>query len=665
MNLTTLFTKLENRIINLKYFNHWVIFFSDLFFSACASIAALFFIEIALNLALTNKQYIEIFLLSAGSSAIGSFTIQTYKDVIRHSSFMDAGRIGIASLIKEILLITAVFLLSGTFSINFLLLAGVIDFFFTFFLLISIRIILIFSYRFILKQVTKPDFDKEKLLILDTTDNAINLPGNTLRELEQNYEIAGFIRQGNRHALRANGFSIYSVDSQEEFNRIIHNYHIRALLFPDTHALKQEESGLVQYCEKARVKMLMLPSVQEIKEGRINFRNLPEVRIEDLLEREEININIEEIASFLKNKVVMVTGAAGSIGSELCRLLCTFGLKQLVMYDNAETPMHNIQLELSERFPDIEFNMVMGDIRSRKRFERICKSYLPHVIYHVAAYKHVPMMENNPCESVLTNVLGTRVVADTAIKYGVSKFIMVSTDKAVNPSNVMGASKRIAEMYVQSLGLGIQSGKLIGRTRFITTRFGNVLGSNGSVIPRFREQLAKGGPITVTHPEIIRYFMTIPEACRLVLEASHMGKGNEVFVFDMGQPVKIADLANRMIQLAGMIPDKDIKIEYTGLRPGEKLYEELLMSQENLLPTFNKKIFRARVSEQDYHTLLPEIEDLCKLAESLEIIETVRQMKAIVPEFISQSSVYTHLDGERPFADDKYVKPKLEEFSGN
>ena len=371
---------------------------------------------------------------------------------------------------------------------------------------------------------------------------------------------------------------------------------------------------------------------------------MPEVRIEDLLGRDEIRINMKEIADSLKGKVVLVTGAAGSIGSELCRQLCTFGLKKLILFDSAETPMHNIRLELEEKFPDVRFEPVMGDIRMINRVESVFSRFHPQILFHAAAYKHVPLMEENPCEAVHTNVYGTRNVANMAVKYGVEKFVMISTDKAVNPTNVMGASKRLAEIYVQSLSLAINQGNTPGKTQFITTRFGNVLGSNGSVIPRFREQLAKGGPLTVTHPDIIRYFMTIPEACRLVLEAAFMGKGGEIFVFDMGTPVKIADLARRMIELSGLVPDKDIEIKYTGLRPGEKLYEELLATKENTLPTENQKIYRAKVREYDYKEVDYAIDQLTEMAIRVEKMEMVKMMKQIVPEFKSKNSEYEKLD---------------------
>lgn len=314
------------------------------------------------------------------------------------------------------------------------------------------------------------------------------------------------------------------------------------------------------------------------------------------------------------------------------------------MFDSAETPMHTLRLELEDRYPEVVFTPIMGDVRMLARVESVFKRFHPQYVFHAAAYKHVPLMEENPCEAVHTNVQGTCNMADMSVKYDVDKFIMISTDKAVNPTNVMGASKRLAEIYVQSLSIAINKGIHLGKTRFITTRFGNVLGSNGSVIPRFRDQLAKGGPLTVTHPDIIRYFMTIPEACRLVLEAAFMGEGNEIFVFDMGTPVKIADLARRMIELVGLIPDKDIEIKYTGLRPGEKLYEELLATKENTLPTINAKIFRAKVREYDFAEISAGIDHLIDLAIQVEKLETVKMMKSIVPEFISRNSEYEKLD---------------------
>ena len=342
-----------------------------------------------------------------------------------------------------------------------------------------------------------------------------------------------------------------------------------------------------------------------------------------------------------RDKTVLVTGAAGSIGSELCRQLATFGIRQLILFDNAETPMHEIRLEMEDRFPDLKFVPVIGDVRIPKRLDYVFCTYRPQVVFHAAAYKHVPLMEENPCEAVLVNVVGSRNVADRCIRYGVEKMVMISTDKAVNPTNVMGCTKRLAEIYVQSLGQAIVSGRIEGRTQFITTRFGNVLGSNGSVIPLFREQIAKGGPVTVTHPDIIRFFMLIPEACRLVLEAGTMGNGGEIFVFDMGKPVRIIDLAKRMIQLSGA---KNVEVRFTGLRAGEKLYEEVLNDEEITLPTFHPKIKIAKVREYDYDTVCQDIDELVGLGRSRDDMAIVGKMKAIVPEFKSRHSKYEALD---------------------
>ena len=378
--------------------------------------------------------------------------------------------------------------------------------------------------------------------------------------------------------------------------------------------------------------------------GKVSPAAVRGIRIEDLLGRPEINISLDEIRSCFRGKTVMVTGGAGSIGSELCRQLAGFGVRRLVLFDNAETPMHNIRLELEERFPGLEFTPVIGDIRLRPRLDFAFRTYRPQVVFHAAAYKHVPLMEENPCEAVLVNVAGTRFVADKCIEYGVEKMVMVSTDKAVNPTNIMGCTKRLAEIYVQSLGLAIEQGRIEGKTRFVTTRFGNVLGSNGSVIPRFREQIAKGGPVTVTHPDITRFFMTIPEACRLVMEAAAMSEGNQIFVFDMGASVKISHLAERMIELAGFVPGRDIKIEYTGLRPGEKLYEEVLSNAENTLPTHHDRIRVAKVREYAYAEALSAVERLETLSREVRIPEMVVLMKQTVPEFKSKNSVYEKYD---------------------
>lgn len=624
----------------VKFFNRWIVLFIDLFLSILATATSLSFLWYILGTELVDDSLFHILSISFCSSLVSFFLCQTYKGVIRHSAFTEAGRLALSSLIKVLFIVILVYLTTTIQSPRELALGAVVDLFLTFFLLTILRVFMIVFYSIIVNSVS---LNQGKLLIYQGDKSGTFLFDASLSD-KLLYKVCGFLRFGDHTCLRVGKYRIYSIKKQVDFNHLVNRKNIKAVLFTDYHLVKEESERLVRYCEKKKVRMLMLPSVDELKKGKVNFRNLPEVHIEDLLGREEICINMTEIATSLKGKVVLVTGAAGSIGSELCRQLCTFNLKQLILFDSAETPMHNIRLELEEKFPQVEFTPVMGDIRMIDRVESLFLRFQPQYVFHAAAYKHVPLMEENPCEAVHTNVYGTRNVADMAVKYNVDKFIMISTDKAVNPTNVMGASKRLAEIYVQSLSIAISKGLHPGKTRFITTRFGNVLGSNGSVIPRFREQLAKGGPLTVTHPDIIRYFMTIPEACRLVLEAAFMGKGNEIFVFDMGTPVKIVDLARRMIELAGLVPGEDIEIQYTGLRLGEKLYEELLATKENTLSTNNAKIYRAQVREYDYNDICSVMNPLIALAIKVDKMGTVQMMKGIVPEFKSKNSEYEVLD---------------------
>ena len=633
------------RLIGIKYFNQWIVFSMDLFLSTVSTLIAWLILNSIFVLNNVSQTFCLIVCATLAGSIISSYLFKSYKGIIRHSTFIEMGRIMLVALFKVIIAFVTLAALSGYvpgLSYRLLLIGSLIDFFLTIFLLSSLRVTLLFVYHFLVERWGLSE--KEKLMIIDDEDHFTSIPDSFLKDRLANYQIEGYLRVGERNHLRVGAYKLYSVKDQTEFKELVHRRHIRAVLFTDYRIVRRESERLIRYCEKERMHMLVLPSIDELRTGKSKFRYLPEVRIEDLLGRDEIRINMKEIADSLTGKVVLVTGAAGSIGSELCRQLCTFGLKKLVLFDSAETPMHNIRLELEEKFPEVRFEPIMGDIRMINRVESVFSRFHPQILFHAAAYKHVPLMEENPCEAVHTNVYGTRNVANMAVKYGVEKFVMISTDKAVNPTNVMGASKRLAEIYVQSLGLAINRGEVKGNTQFITTRFGNVLGSNGSVIPRFREQLAKGGPLTVTHPDIIRYFMTIPEACRLVLEAAFMGKGGEIFVFDMGTPVKIADLARRMIELSGLVPDKDIEIRYTGLRPGEKLYEELLATKENTIPTGNRKIFRAKVREYDYHQVDQAIDGLTDLAIRVEKTEMVRMMKQIVPEFKSRNSEYEKLD---------------------
>lgn len=636
MNQSKFFAKISQ----MQYASQWLVFACDFFLALLSTFLTVLLIVHLWNIENYDEFFSKAMAFSILSSTIGILSFKTYKGLIRHSSLTEAGRLASANLLRFILSLFLYIFLLENYPYWMAILASLLDLGIVFFLQTSFRSVVVAIYWRAVHQSS--NMGREMLICIDEQSmerfgflNAVSFSG---------YHVAGYVRYGEPGKMRMSDLQVYSVKSQEEFNTLIRSRGIQAVLFPSQEMLQTESERLLRFANRAMVRSLLLPAADEIKKGKSVVSALPEVRIEDLLGRDEIKINLVEIINQLKGKVVMVTGAAGSIGSELCRQLCTFGLKRLILFDNAETPMHNIRLELEETFPNMDLIPVIGDVRMINRLEMLFKRYKPQYIFHAAAYKHVPLMEENPCEAVYTNVYGTRNVAEMAVKYDVEKFIMISTDKAVNPTNVMGASKRLAEIYVQSLSISITKGVIEGKTRFITTRFGNVLGSNGSVIPRFRKQLEKGGPLTVTHPDIIRYFMTIPEACRLVLEAAYLGQGDEIFVFDMGTPVKIADLARRMIELSGMIPDKDIDIIYTGLRPGEKLYEELLATKENTLPTENKKIFRAQVREYDYHTICKEYDILTDYALQVRKMDTVQMMKKIVPEFKSRNSIYEELD---------------------
>jgi FlaA1/EpsC-like NDP-sugar epimerase len=412
----------------------------------------------------------------------------------------------------------------------------------------------------------------------------------------------------------------------------------------------RNNEDMVNRLVEAGIRILMTPPARDLEElkeedsAKLSYTQLRPVDVEDLLPREKIEIDMEAVGKLLRGKRILITGAAGSIGSEMVRQIAPYEPAELILVDQAETPLHDIRLMMAREWPDLKAPTLVADIAHRERMEEIFSKHRPEYVFHAAAYKHVPMMEDNPVESIVNNIDGTRVIADLAVKFGTKKFVMISTDKAVNPTNVMGCSKRICEIYVQSLDRAIKRGELKGETAFVTTRFGNVLGSNGSVIPLFQRQIEAGGPVTVTHPNIIRFFMLIPEACKLVLEAGTMGHGGEIFVFDMGKPVRIADLAKRMIQLSGA---KNVEIQFTGLRDGEKLYEEVLNDEEKTLPTFHQKIKIAKVREYDYQDASAQIDALVKRALAGDgDMELVKGMKGIVPEFKSQHSVYEALDGK-------------------
>ncbi len=628
---------MRKNFLRMSYLNPYIIWGADCILSFLCSLLSFLFYHYLINVSVDVELLHHFLWVALIASFVWTGVCKTFRGIIRYSTMVELTRVIYAMMLKALTFTVAAYIVLdyvGLFAYSVI----ITDFIGSVFLLMSVRVFIVNFYYHLLWLLKKP---KQVTLIYGVTEGAINL-ANHLRNGNGSYDVIGFVtRQAENKKLRVAGYTIYLIDEKGGLQKLFSTLKVDCVLFLSTTDLHGDEE-IVQYGLEHNISLRVLPFLTGQEQWTdIQLRN---IQIEDLLSREEINIDLENIRHELAGKVILVTGAAGSIGSELCRQLCRFELKQLVLFDFSETATYAIDMELRKKFPGCNVVPVIGDVRNRDRVESQIKCYRPDIIFHAAAYKHVPMMEKFPCEAVRTNVLGTRIVADMALKYDVKKFIMISTDKAVHPSSVMGATKRLAEMYVQSLGSAIKEGILPGKTAFVTTRFGNVLGSNGSVIPLFRQQIMEGGPVTVTHPDIIRYFMTIPEACRLVLEAAFMGQGNEIFIFDMGKPAKIADMARRMIKLAGLQPDKDIQIVYTGLRPGEKLYEELLYNKENATPTANPKIFRGISIERDYAKVEPALRRLVEVAHTDNKEETVALLKQIVPEFKSVNSVYEALD---------------------
>ena len=623
-----------------KYLNTRVVFLLDMIMSLAASLITL----VLVNLFVEKEHLGQMSSFLWGvSSFIGSFfliwSLRTYRIIIRHMSLRDFAKFALLAFCKVLFIGFVYGVVMGT-NVELVVLMAT-DFFLTFGAFFFLRVAMLIAYD-VIKDKMEERKKCQNVLVYGVGVKSVSLIAR-LKE-SSHYNIVGFLEYGKTSVSHIiSELKVYYVNTEEQFDAAIEDVNADAILFATEEDARIEKDRMIKYAIDSGIKMLFAPPIDEMVDGK-PAHALRNIEIEDLLMRPEIKISMEEIIANFQGKTVMVTGAAGSIGSELCRQLATFGIKELVLYDNAETPMHNLRLELEEKFPDLAFVPIIGDVRLPARLDYAFRKWRPQVVFHAAAYKHVPLMEENPCEAVLVNVAGSRNVADKCIEYDVEKMVMVSTDKAVNPTNIMGCTKRLAEIYVQSLGLALEQGKVNGRTKFVTTRFGNVLGSNGSVIPRFREQIAKGGPVTVTHPEITRFFMTIPEACRLVMEAATMSTGNQIFVFDMGESVKIDDLARRMIQLAGYTPDKEIKIEYSGLRPGEKLYEEVLSNSENTLPTDHTRIRIAKVREYDYADALPAADELERLSREVEIPAMVKLMKQIVPEFISKNSRFEEFD---------------------
>ena len=610
----------------------------DIFLSVMSSFITLLFAD-SFIINLSQSTYVVIIGGSCVFSLLVFWGLGVNRNIIRHATIKSIGKMGFAIFLKELLLAGMILVSGSRLFGQHLFACAVIDFLVTSVILVGFRVTLVLVYDF---TISLYGSGKTRVLVYGTGDKSVALKKRM--HTSKHYHVVGFVNPDKYlKSFVISELPVYYFADEPNFVRFVKKYNINGLLYPSHEEARREKDRLVRFCQENGVKNLVSPPIDVLGDG-AKKTVIREIRIEDLLGREEIRVNTREIAAYFAGKVVMVTGAAGSIGSELCRQLATFGVKHLVLFDNAETPMHELRLELERNFPGLTFTPFIGDVRQKERLRMAFEMYHPRVVFHAAAYKHVPLMEENPCEAVRVNVEGSRLVADFCVEYDVDMMVMISTDKAVNPTNVMGASKRLAEIYVQSLGLAIERGEVKGKTRFVTTRFGNVLGSNGSVIPYFRKQIERGGPVTVTDPGITRFFMTIPEACRLVMEAAAMSTGNQIFVFDMGEPVKIVDLAERMIRLAGYVPNEDIQIKFIGLRPGEKLYEEVLSSEENTIPTGNAKSRVAKVREYKRNEILEAYDRLEELALAVKIEDTVRLMKQVVPEFKSKNSRFEILD---------------------
>lgn len=574
---------------------------------------------------------------------IGFRLFHTYSGVIRFSSFVDLQKVGLAMGTGLVVDLILRWLFNGNAWYNLEWLRDWTGQEMAISALVAT--LLMWALRIWVKNLydgTLVLHRSQRVLVYGIREGGVGLAKSINNQESSPYKVAGFLTDElelARHSLLGN--PVYAID--KNFGRILREERINAVIVsPLKNGKLPEHSAMVDTIIDAGVKLLVVPpSVEWDGNHDISYTQLKEVDVEDLLPRDKIEVDMKEIKRQLRGKRILITGAAGSIGSEMVRQVASFDPAELILLDQAETPLHDIRLMMARKWPDVKAETIVADIANSRRMEEIFAKYRPEYVFHAAAYKHVPMMEDNPQESIANNVEGTRILADMAVKYGTRKFVMVSTDKAVNPTNVMGCSKRLCEIYVQALDKAIKEGKVKGDTTFVTTRFGNVLGSNGSVIPLFERQIKAGGPVTVTHPEIIRFFMLIPEACKLVLEAGTMGQGGEIFVFDMGNPVRIADLAKRMIRMSGA---KNIEIKYTGLRDGEKLYEEVLNDKEITLPTFHPKIKIAKVREYDFEDVRQRMGDLVELATYADDMTVVAAMKAIVPEFRSQHSKYQALD---------------------
>ncbi|MGE6353895.1 polysaccharide biosynthesis protein [Flavobacterium sp. NPDC079362] len=633
---------LRTSINNLSYLPRWIIIAIDvmvLIFSF--TFTYMLFEGTALGYIITSHQFYFV----ASLIVINVFffwLFRTYSGIIRHSSYIDA--------IKLLFSQMSVLVFFLFFNLVFELYTGHKAFLNTaLFINLVLSFCGLFLYRVIVKQTFELYFSEKtnskliRTVIYGTDANAISVANALKFETPSRFKIVGFVDKNNQNASKRM-LDLPILILRKKLPALMRSVAAEGVIIADKSLSKEEQLIIVDQCLEFNYRVYTVPLISDWENQKEISQKVKNIQIEDLLERKPIVLDSKSISKQLKDKTVLITGAAGSIGSEIVRQVLGFNPKMVIILDHAETPLHNLCLETLTIGSESKIVAVIADVRSKKALEKVFKNYSPHVVFHAAAYKHVPLMEENPSQAIQTNIKGTKNLADLSCKYHVKKFVMVSTDKAVNPSNVMGASKRIAEKYVQSLFLKNQRENIDGATKFITTRFGNVLGSNGSVVPLFTKQIAEGGPVTITHQDIIRYFMTIPEACQLVLEAGAMGNGGEIYIFDMGKPVKIIDLAKKMIKLAGFIPDKEIKIKIVGLRPGEKLYEELLNDTSKTLPTYHNKIMIAQEIQDEYENLHIEIDELIGIADFYDNDDIVTKMKKIVPEFKSMNSAFEVLD---------------------
>ncbi|WP_294958202.1 nucleoside-diphosphate sugar epimerase/dehydratase [uncultured Flavobacterium sp.] len=647
-NITSLLYKtfsprnLRANINNLSYLPRWIIIAIDvmvLFFSF--SFTYLLFDGTAIGYIITSHDF--YFVTSLITVNVFFFWLfRTYSGIIRHSSYIDA--------IKLLFSQMSVLVFFLFINLIFELYTGHKAFLNTaLFINLVLSFCGLFLYRVIVKQTFEMYFSEKattklvRTVIYGTDANAISVANALKFETPSRFKIVGFVDKNNQNASKRM-LDLPILILRKKLPALMRSVAAEGVIIADKSLTKDEQLIIVDQCLEFNYRVYTVPLISDWENQKEISQKVKNIQIEDLLERKPIVLDSKSISKQLKDKTILITGAAGSIGSEIVRQVLNFNPKNVIVLDHAETPLHNLCLETQSMNFSTKIVAVIADVRSKKALDKVFKSYNPHVVFHAAAYKHVPLMEENPAQAIQTNIKGTKNLADLACKYHVKKFVMVSTDKAVNPSNVMGASKRIAEKYVQSLFLKNQRENVEGGTKFITTRFGNVLGSNGSVVPLFTKQIAEGGPVTITHQDIIRYFMTIPEACQLVLEAGAMGNGGEIYIFDMGKPVRIIDLARKMIKLAGFIPDKEIKIKIVGLRPGEKLYEELLNDTSKTLPTYHNKIMIAQEIQDEYETLHNDVDELIGIADFYENDDIVAKMKKIVPEFKSMNSTFEILD---------------------